>query len=217
MLDEWAKNEIEIACKRERGDKDPDEWDYGCACYQSAYKAFKSLLSDEHSGMSIKFTQAILNRLINHKPLSAIEDTPDEWILVTDGQYLSARMPGLSKYVDKDGMTTYGDVGRFVCVDINGSGSWTNGFISKTLDKQFPISLPYYPYTDPYKVYVQEVLSDENNGDFDTIAIYSVVDPVGNKVNINRFFKEGENSFEEIDEAEFRDREAHDLKGARQD
>ena len=26
---EWAKNEIEIACKRERSDKDSNEWDYG--------------------------------------------------------------------------------------------------------------------------------------------------------------------------------------------
>ena len=38
---EWAKNEIEIACKRERGDKDPNEWDYGAACYESAFKAFE--------------------------------------------------------------------------------------------------------------------------------------------------------------------------------
>lgn len=216
MLDKWAENEIEIACKRERGDKNPDEWDYGCACYESAYKAFKSLLRDEHSGMSIKFTQAILNRLINRKPLTAIEDTPDGWFLVTEGQYKSTRMPSLFKYVDESG-TTYSDIDRFICVDINGSGSWRNRFIREILDKEFPIDLPYYPCTDPYKVYVQEVLSDKNNGDFDTIAIYSVVDPVGNKVNINRFFKEVDNSFEEIDEAEFRDREAHDLKGACQD
>lgn len=33
---EWAKNEIAIASKRERGDKPEDEWDYGCDCYDSA-------------------------------------------------------------------------------------------------------------------------------------------------------------------------------------
>ena len=27
---EWAKNEIAIASKRERGDKPESEWDYGC-------------------------------------------------------------------------------------------------------------------------------------------------------------------------------------------
>ena len=34
---EWAKNEIEIACKHERGDKDSNKWDYGVTCYESAF------------------------------------------------------------------------------------------------------------------------------------------------------------------------------------
>ena len=76
---EWAKNEIEIACKRERGDKDSNEWDYGVACYESAFKAFESLMEDGHSGMSIGFTIQILNRLIAGKPLTPIEDTEDIW------------------------------------------------------------------------------------------------------------------------------------------
>lgn len=41
---EWAKQEIELACKLECGDRPKDEFDYGCACYESALKAFKSLL-----------------------------------------------------------------------------------------------------------------------------------------------------------------------------
>lgn len=40
----WAKKEVAIASKRERGDKPEDEWDYGVACYESALKAFESLL-----------------------------------------------------------------------------------------------------------------------------------------------------------------------------
>ena len=28
-MNEWAKREIELACRREHGDKNPDEWDYG--------------------------------------------------------------------------------------------------------------------------------------------------------------------------------------------
>lgn len=52
-MEQWAKREIELACKRERGDKDPELWDYGVACYKSAYKAYKSLLEDGHSGTSI--------------------------------------------------------------------------------------------------------------------------------------------------------------------
>ena len=76
---EWAKNEVAIASKRERGYKPENEWDYGAACYESAMKAFESLLKDGHSGMSIEFTKAILNRLIEGKPLTAIEDTEDIW------------------------------------------------------------------------------------------------------------------------------------------
>ena len=33
-MEDWVKNEIETACKHERGDKNPEEFDYGCACYE---------------------------------------------------------------------------------------------------------------------------------------------------------------------------------------
>lgn len=66
---EWAKREVEIASKRERGDKPESEWDYGCACYDSALKAFESLCGDGHSGFSIGITKGILNRLIEESLL----------------------------------------------------------------------------------------------------------------------------------------------------
>ena len=34
----WAENEVKIACHRKG-----DEFDYGCASYESALKAFKTL------------------------------------------------------------------------------------------------------------------------------------------------------------------------------
>lgn len=74
---EWAKREVEIASKRERGDKPESEWDYGCACYDSALKAFESLCGDGHSGFSIGITKGILNRLIERKPFTPIEDTEE--------------------------------------------------------------------------------------------------------------------------------------------
>ena len=73
-MTEWAKREVEIASKRERGDKPESEWDYGCSCYDSALKAFESLCGDGHSGFSIGITKGILNRLIDGKPLTPIED-----------------------------------------------------------------------------------------------------------------------------------------------
>ena len=76
---DWAEREVAIACKKENPNKKDGEFDYGCACYESALKAFKSLCDDGHSGFSIKMTQEILNRLINGQPLTPIEDTDDIW------------------------------------------------------------------------------------------------------------------------------------------
>lgn len=42
---EWAKKEVEIACKKENPEKREGEFDYGCACYQSALKALNNLFS----------------------------------------------------------------------------------------------------------------------------------------------------------------------------
>lgn len=78
LLD-WAKREVEIACKHENPYRKEGEFDYGCACYESALKAFESLLEDGHYGFSIKMTQAILNRMIDEQPLTPIEDTDDIW------------------------------------------------------------------------------------------------------------------------------------------
>ena len=93
-MKEWAEREVQIACKRENPDRKEGEWDYGCACYGSALKAFNSLMEDGHSGMSIGFTIQILNRLIAGKPLTQVEDTEDIWkecALRNGLQYLSAR------------------------------------------------------------------------------------------------------------------------------
>ena len=40
---EWAENEVKIACAKEAPDRKDGEFDYGCCCYESALKAFKSL------------------------------------------------------------------------------------------------------------------------------------------------------------------------------
>ena len=114
----WAEKEIEIACKRERSFWcKNDDWDYGCACYESALKAYKSLMEDGHSGFSIGMTKHILNSLIDGKPLTPIEDTPDVWSDISDisglnGEvvnYQCKRMSSLFKYVYADGTVEYKD------------------------------------------------------------------------------------------------------------
>ena len=212
-MTEWAKREIEIACRRERRDKPESEWDYGCACYESAYKAFQSLLGDGHSGMSIGFTKNILNRLIDGKPLTPIEDTPDVWGGVRhekDGMcsYQCSRMSSLFKDEYADGKVEYHDIGRVHCVyrdDPNAPG-WFNGFVSRLIHEKYPITMPYYPAAKPMVVYCTEGLSDPKNGDFDTIGIWYVLKPDGEKETIERFFKESPDGWEEICEQEYLDR-----------
>ena len=55
-MKDWAKREIELACKKENPEWDGKSFDYGCACYQSALKAYECLMEDVHSGMSYGFT-----------------------------------------------------------------------------------------------------------------------------------------------------------------
>ena len=123
MLD-WAKKEVEIACKKENPNRKEGEFDYGCACYESALKTFESLCDDGHSGFSIKMTQAILVRLLDGKPLTPIEDTDDIWNPCSRPKcspkvYQCKRMSSLFKNVYSDGTIEYNDVDSSYCVNIH--------------------------------------------------------------------------------------------------
>lgn len=211
---EWAEREIEIACARERGDnKNDGEWDYGCACYESALKAFKSLLGDGHSGLSISITKSILFRLIDGKPLTPIEDTPDVWSDVSRYSpkdrrttYQCKRMSSLFKYVYDDGTVKYNDINRVRCVDIKHTTvSYHSSLVSRLINDMFPITMPYCP-DGSIKVYCDDFLTDRKNGDFDTVGIFYAVKPDGERVEINRFYKDGEDDMEEITIEEYEDR-----------
>lgn len=199
-MKEWAEKEVEIACKRERGNAPEEEFDYGCACYESALKAFNSLLEDGHSGMSIGFTKQILNRLIDGKPLGPIEDTDDIWEYSRGHDesyckvYQCKRMSSLFKHVYTDGRVTYNDVNYCTCIDINNPDCRSRyGLVTRIIEEMFPITMPYYPSETPIKVYIEDFLTDTSNGDFDTVGVLFAVKPDGEKVNISRFFKEDDN------------------------
>ena len=195
MLD-WAEREIEIACKRENPDREEGEWDYGCACYESALKAFKSLLEDGHSGFSIGLTKNILNRLIDGKPLTPIEDTDDVWDDRLDMQrdytsYQCKRMSSLFKDVYNDGRIEYHDNDRVVGFDIGNPDSYPyyNGLNRHIVNEMYPITMPYIPFDKPFEVYNESFLVDKGNGDFDTKGILYLIKPDGEKVDINRYFR----------------------------
>ena len=210
---EWAKDEVAIAIKRERGDKPEGEWDYGCACYDSAMRAFESLLGDGHSGMSIGFTKNILNRLIDGKPLTPIEDTEEVWNYIhrnKDGgkNYQCKRMSSLFKDVAQDGSVTYSDIDRYYCTN-EGSPhvSWHNGFVAKIYNEMYPLTLPYMPNSRPDVIVCDELLTDRKNGDYDTLAILYIKKADGERVEVNRYFKENEVSFTEISPEEYEERQ----------
>lgn len=212
-LGKWAEREVELACKRENQGRKEGEWDYGCACYESALKAFKSLLEDGHSGMSIGFTKQILNRMIDNKPLTPIEDTDDVWNKCCwekdNGvkNYQCRRMSSFFKDVYPNGTIKYSDNDRVIGINIDSPNvEWHMGLVSKIIDEMYPITMPYIPADKPYKVFCEEFLTDPKNGDFDTVGVFYVVKPDGERVEINRFFKEGQKGFIEIDAEEYHER-----------
>jgi hypothetical protein len=185
-MSEWAKREIEIA-KGNGGD------DYSNGCFDSALKAFESLMSDGHSGFSIGMTKQILNRLIDGTALTPIEDTDDVWGDVTCNwdkgykTYQCKRMSSLFKYVYEDNTVKYSDINRIICDDINKpDNTYSNGYVRDIIDEMYPIKMPYV-YTGQIRVYCEDFLSDVKNGDFDTVGTLYAKLPDGTTVDINRY------------------------------
>lgn len=206
-MKEWAEREVEIACKRENPDRKEGEFDYGCACYESALKAFNILMEDGHSGMSIGFTQQILNRLIDGKPLTPIEDTEDVWNERGTNKkgctkYQCKRMSSLFKYVYSDGTVKYSDVNRVIGVNADGDSTWYSGMLRDIVDEKLPITMPYSG-EGPYKVYFREFLYDPKHGDFDTRVVFYIETPDGEYIDVYKYFKEDSNGFVEIPYEEY--------------
>lgn len=207
LLD-WAKREVELACKKENPNRKDGEFDYGCACYESALKAFESLMQDEHSGYSIMVTKNILNRLIAHKPLTPIVDTEDVWNKTINRQegcisYQCKRIPSLFKDVYNNGVIKYDDINRII-MTCDGKTFFHSGFIKKIAQEYInEITMPYMPSDKHYIVYCEGFLFNISNGYFDTIGVLYCMQPNGEKIEINRYFKEGEKEMIEINEDEY--------------
>ena len=202
---EWAKKEVEFAKIIEAKDLKEGEFDYGGACYDSALKAFRSLTEDGHSGMSIKITKQILNRLIDGSPLTPIEDREDIWNEITRNKnerivYQCSRMSSLFKYVYENGKVTYSDIDRLYCFDITKPDiGYNSGLVRNIIDEMFPITMPYSPANERIKVCCEEFLYSPDGGDFDSVGILYVDDPDNKRINVSRYFKEEDNKWVEIE------------------
>lgn len=207
---DWAEQECRIACKKENPEHnfDSNEFDYGCSCYKSALKAYKSLCEDGHSGFSFNATKNILIRLMEGQPLTPITD--EDFFVRANGtevqsleapEYLKERglksdiqcprMSSLFREETLDGKVSYHDNDRAYYINIEEPSdtyhSW-NGFI----DEMFPITMPYIPKQGKYKIYAQTFLTDKKHGDFDTKGILYVITPEGERVDLNIFQTEGD-------------------------
>ena len=206
-MEKWAEEEIRLACNTKN--------EYSRACYNSAMRAYKSLMKDGHSGASIHVTRKILNRLIDMKPITEIEDVPEVWNDISmwkseEGiieQYQCKRMSSLFKDIYDDGTVKFTDVNRVSCIDIdNPIVPWHCHLGDNIVDELFPIEMPYYPSTTQYKLYMEDFLVDPNNGDFDTKGFFYLIKPDGERVEINKFYKEQDDGWAEIGVEEYNDR-----------
>lgn len=179
----WAEKEIELACKKENPDWDGESFDYGCAIYQSALKAYKAAVNavenDGHSGFSYNAMINVLQRLLTNKPLTPIENVAEDWKLVYkdhDGtmHYQCTRYLSLFKTVHVNGVAEYSDCDRVIGVmdsdkDLEGicfHGRKADSFVNN----KWPIAFPYMPADKPYMVYFHT--------DDDAVP-YKIVDPNG--------------------------------------
>lgn len=199
----WAENEVRIVCEGENPNRKEGEFDYVCACYESALKAYKCLMEDNHSGMSIGFTWQILNRLLLHQPLTPIEDTKDIWAPISLGEtrtrYQCRRMSSLFKNKYHDGRIEYHDADRVACYSVdNPNVPFHFALANKIIDEMYPITMPYVPSEKPFRVYTKDFLFDPDNGDYDTVAIIDATSPDGEHFSIGRYFKETKDGWEEI-------------------
>lgn len=153
------------------------------------------------------YTKDILNRLIELKPLTPLTGEEDEWEMMTANKYRNKRKSGLYKEVLKDGAVTYSDVNRVICQDKdNDYGlSFSSNQVTRLVNDMFPITFPYWPTTYPYVVTVSDTLyNPDEGGGYDTRAIWSIQAPDKKTiVQVNRFFKEGEDGWVEITEEEY--------------
>lgn len=205
---EWAEQECRIACKRENPNFnfDSSDFDYGCSCYKSALKAYKSLCEDGHSGASFGFTRSILIKLLDGHPLTPIKDEDffsveqgSEIIPLESPEYLKERglkshlqcprMSSLFRKETLDGKISYHDVDRAYYVDIE-HPSDTYSSSSQIIDEMFPITMPYIPKKGRYKIYAQTFLVDAKHGDFDTRGIIYIETPNGERIDVNKYMTE---------------------------
>lgn len=165
-LVKWAREEIRLIKEHDLKDDDPDKPSIKCAawCYDSALEAFEVLCGQRHSGMTIKITQYILNRLIDTHPLIPITGEDSEWMECETNEdstkmYQNKRYSALFKHVNADGTVRYSDNNYFAIKDIHDDDCYTGGIASHiTRDEKWlpEIKMPYMPLNRGFRVHAAD-------------------------------------------------------------
>lgn len=215
MID-WATREIKLVSENGNPNLGGKELCNGSdyACYLLALKAYEFLVNYGHNDIGFRLTKNTLIRLMEGLPLTPIND--EDFFSKNDNNEFEfeseenlkerglksiiqcPRMPSLFRAETIDGEVTYSDINICYCIDIhNPNYAYTNGLVFRIIEEMFPISMPYYPEKDKYKVYTEDFITDKKNVGFDTIGFLFYVTQKGEIVGINRFFvKEGINLVE---------------------
>lgn len=203
MKTDWAENEVNIYCKRaEANDDGYGSMEYMQECAFAALDAYNFLMGQGHSGSSIGITMSILNKLVDHKPLTLIENTEDMWEPGFESKefgyksFHCKRYNALYKKVYSDGKVVYSDVDRWRCYDVGSDVPYSSGIVNTALDEMFPITFPYAPHT--CRVNCETFLLNKSMGDFDHKAILNIVEPDGTKLEVAKFYQDTDDGWVEI-------------------
>lgn len=210
-MTEWAEREIAAACKRENPNWDGKSFDYGCSCYQSALKAYKSLMEDGHSGFSFSMTRNILKKLLDNIPLSPITDK-DFFIEKRESLESSEslkkrgfkshiqcpRRSGLFREEDLEGNIKYKDIERYYCIDAERPSNTFSSSTANFIDELYPITMPYIPSSERFKVYVREWLIDKACDGFNVVEVIGYRDQQGQWHDYSKFIYDDGNGLRVI-------------------
>lgn len=217
-MKKWARKEVDLA----KIQCDPENVK-SYENYEVAYQTYCKLLDKINNLNGKSEISSVLIDLLCENCLTPIEDIDDAWELQRDfysekdgkkirkwATYQSKRKASLFKKItfDEDGKpatTSFSDVERYVCVDINTKQMYRGGIGEVILNEVLPIKMPYQSdgkitvYTENFKYH------DDAPSDFDTSGVLYIQLPNGMVMTVLRFFKihPDTQEIEEIDKHEY--------------
>ncbi len=209
MKYKWAKREIKLWEKQK-----PENFICelnGEQLGKTVLKMCKVLCDEIHNYSCYAEVLRIFTRLSELKPLTPVYGDEGEWEAACIGYtylikgvkaYRNKRMSSLIKYVYDNGEVKYSDTDRTViCINQDGERffPYVKGYM--IADELSPVEMPYYPEESRAKI---KICCE----DFEkkcVVKVFYVINPNGEKEEINKYFKYGGIHCEEISEKEFQE------------